>query len=71
MHWKGKMANPKSIPATIEAAVETRVYLSDHGNITITQPDDGDECGAMIFFHPSHANAVIAAIRRAVKESRE
>jgi hypothetical protein len=71
MHWKGKMENRKSIPATIEAAVETCVYLSSHGNITISQPDDGDESGSMIFFHPSHANAVIAAIRRAVKVSRE
>mgnify|MGYP000437960971 CR=1 FL=1 len=66
------MDESKPDPATIEAVRETHVFLNSGGSITIRQIDErDDDFGAIVTFHPMFAKAVIAAIRQAVKESRD
>lgn len=59
---------------TISAVLETNVFANMDGGISIKQTNpfhalmDGDDGETIISFHPRYANAIIAAIRAAVKE---
>jgi hypothetical protein len=50
----------------IQAALETRVYVNESGQVTIWQRDiDGEQHG--IVFHPVYAPQMVAAIEAAAK----
>lgn len=59
---------------TIAAVLETEVFANQRGEISIRQTNpwdallEGSDGEAIVTFPPRYANAVIAAIRSAVKD---
>jgi len=64
---------PENQP-TIAAVLETEVFANQRGEIAIKQTNpwdamlDGTGGETIITFHPRYANAIIAAIKAAVKD---